>query len=151
MTINKNLNTTSDLRSTANQIDVGVNAVSLGAIASHYAAFSDSEKTYYSSMNPQYKLPSFLFGFILFLAAVTKVTAVLFKNTFKLINVILEIAPRGILFLLSLINLVFSHCSLASSEWLMQSKDEEDCSHFCSNDLPLFPLYVQQNLNFYES
>ncbi len=149
MISHKNLKTTSELR-TANIFGVGVNAVTLTTLVAPVTAFSSSEKTYYSRTNPTYKLPSFLFGFVLFLAAVARATAVLFKSALQLINVISEIAPRGILFLASLINLVFSHFSLASSEWLMQSIDEEDNSHFCSNDLPLFPLYVQQDFNSYE-
>lgn len=142
----KNLQITSELR-TANIFGVGVNAVSLATPAALFTAFSSSGKTYFSRTNPTYKLPSFLFGFVLSLAAVIRVTAVLFKSAFMLINVISEIAPRGILFLLSLINLVFSHFSLSSTEWLMKSKDEEDNSHFCSNDLPLFHLYVQYDSN----
>ena len=150
MNFQKKLKITSEPR-TANITGVGVNAVTLTTLVEVVTAFSFSEKPYFHNRaNSSYKLPSILFGFALFLAAVTRVTAVLIKGVLQLINVILEIAPRGILFFLSLINLVFSHFSLSSAEWLTKSKDEEDNSHFCSNDLPLYPLYVQHGFNFYE-
>lgn len=137
---------------TANIFGVGVNAVSLATKRALVTAFSSSNKTIYydSRTNPAYKLPSFLFRFVLVLAAVIKLAAVLFKRTLQLVSAILEIAPRGILYFLSLINLVFSYYSLLSTEWLIKSINEEDDSVFCSNNKPLFTLYVQHDSHFYE-
>lgn len=141
----ENYKTTSKMHTDKN-FGVGVNAVTITKLVT---AFSFSEKKHFKT-NPLFKLPSNLFRFVLFLTAATRVTAVLFKNTYKLINVILEIAPRGISFLLSLINIVFLQISLSRAKWPMKSNDEEDNSLFCSNDLPLFPLYVQYDLDLYE-
>ncbi|MBC7711877.1 MAG: hypothetical protein H7177_00960 [Rhizobacter sp.] len=140
---------TSVLR-TANIFGVGVNAVSLAAPAALFTAFSKTEKPYLCKTGSTNKLPTFLFGLVLFLAVVTRMTAALFKGALQLINAVLEIAPRGILFFLSLLNLVFSHWTLSSAEWLMKANDEEDNSLLFTNDLPLFPLYVQHDFNLYE-
>jgi hypothetical protein len=102
------------------------------------------------------KLPQFILEFVLFVAAVAKTTAALFFSFLRLINVILEVAPRGIFSLLSMINLIFSFLSLSSTEWFMKvsnrvNDEVEESNHFCSSDLPSFPLYVQHDLTLYES